>query len=177
MPSCGPAARRSVRHLQQAVRGGQDLLTNGAFPGRAAHQDRPRSGHSDLVEIPAVKELVVQNGRVNGVSAVRDGVPVLIQGQRQASLLSAGGFDHNQRVAEEVLLPRLSRTTARGASATPGNTGEVLDAAIGLGAEFDYMDEAIWYLSPRGEMAGSTLVPRAPVPQERSSSTSTAGAS
>jgi len=39
----------------------------------------------------------------------------------------------------------------------PGNTGEVLAAAIALGAKTDYMDEAVWLPGPRLEMAGSTL--------------------
>ena len=35
-----------------------------------------------------------------------------------------------------------------------GNTGEVLAAAIALGAKTDYMDEAVWNPVPRPELAG-----------------------
>ena len=133
---------------------GQDLFTNGkSFAGQLTKilLDRGVPIWLDT----AVDDLAVEDGRVVGVRAVRDGAPMLIRGRRGV-LLAAGGYERNAEM-------RLKYTAATQPSdgqwswGNPGNTGEVLAAAIALGAKTEYMDEAIWLLSPRKEMAGSTL--------------------
>jgi 3-oxosteroid 1-dehydrogenase len=146
-------ARVVLRTYLSRLRG-QDLFTNGkSFAGQMTKilldQNVP------IWLNTAVEDLVVEDGRVVGVRAVRDGAPVVIRGRRGV-LLSAGGYERNAEM-------RLKYTAATQPSdgqwtwGNPGNTGEVLAAAIALGAKTEYMDEAIWLPSPRKEMGGSTL--------------------
>src|ERR1700722_18827506 len=145
---------RVVRGTCVSRMGGQDLFTNGkSFAGQLTKILLDRGVPIWLDS--AVDDLVVEDGRVVGVHAVRDGAPVLIRGRRGV-LLAAGGYERNAEM-------RLKYTAASQPSdgqwswGNPGNTGEVLAAAIALGAKTDYMDEAIWLPSPRKEMGGSTL--------------------
>ena len=133
---------------------GQDLFTNGkSLAGQLTKMLLDRGVPIWLDT--AVEDLAVEDGRVAGVRAVRDGAPVLIRGRRGV-LLAAGGYERNPEM-------RLKYTAATQPSdgqwtwGNPGNTGEVLAAAIALGAKTEYMDEAIWLPSPRKEMGGSTL--------------------
>ena len=146
-------ARVVLRTYVSRLRG-QDLFTNGkSFAGQLTKilLDRGVPIWLDT----AVDDLAVEDGRVVGVHAVRDGAPVLIRGRRGV-LLAAGGYERNAEM-------RLKYTAATRPSdgqwswGNPGNTGEVLAAAIALGAKTEYMDEAIWLPSPRKEMGGSTL--------------------
>jgi 3-oxosteroid 1-dehydrogenase len=146
-------ARVVLRTYVSRLRG-QDLFTNGkSFAGQLTKilLDRGVPIWLDT----AVDDLAVADGRVVGVHAVRDGAPVLIRGRRGV-LLAAGGYERNAEM-------RLKYTAATQPSdgqwswGNPGNTGEVLAAAIALGAKTEYMDEAIWLPSPRKEMGGSTL--------------------
>src|SRR5206468_4043890 len=95
-----------------------------------------------------VEELIMEGGRVVGVRAIRNGVPVLIRGNRGV-LLSAGGFERNPEMRSKYSgdQPNEGKWTM----ANLGNTGEVLEAAIALGAKTDYMDEAVWNPNPRME--------------------------
>jgi 3-oxosteroid 1-dehydrogenase len=133
---------------------GQDLFTNGmSLTGQLTKVLLDRG-------IPiwlnaSVGELVVESGRVAGVLVSRNGVPMLVRG-RHGVLLAAGGFEHNR----EMRLKYTAQTQPNEGDwsmGNPGNTGEVLAAAIALGAKTDYMDEAVWLMTPRMEMAGSTL--------------------
>ena len=146
-------ARVVLRTYVSRLRG-QDLFTNGkSFAGQLT---KILLDHEVPIWLDtAVDDLAVEDGRVVGVHAVRDGAPVLIRGRRGV-LLAAGGYERNAEM-------RLKYTAASQPSdgqwswGNPGNTGEVLAAAIALGAKTDYMDEAIWLPSPRKEMGGSTL--------------------
>lgn len=155
---------RSVRNFLTAARvvlrtrfgklRGQDLFTNGmSLIGQITKILTDRGVPIRLNT--GVEELVVEDGRVVGVRATRDGSPLLIRGTA-AVLLAAGGFEHNSEM-------RLKYTEATQPSdgswslGTAGNTGEVLAAAIALGAKTAYMDEAVWLLTPGKEMGGSTL--------------------
>ncbi|EME67363.1 3-ketosteroid-delta-1-dehydrogenase [Rhodococcus ruber BKS 20-38] len=102
-----------------------------------------------------VDELLVEDGAVVGVVLTHNGVRKEIRARRGV-LLAAGGFERNpdmRRKYTEKTQPNDGEWTA----GSQGNTGEVLAAAIALGAKTDYMDEAIWQPSPRSELAVSTL--------------------
>jgi 3-oxosteroid 1-dehydrogenase len=81
-----------------------------------------------------------EEGTVIGVTALRAGRPIRIRARRGV-LLNTGGFSHNAE---------MRRTYGRQPSSTawtvanPGDTGEVLQAAIRHGAAVDLMDEAWW---------------------------------
>lgn len=148
------AARVAIRtYLGRLMR--KDLVTNG------------ESLVSQLTKIlvdknvpiwlnTGVDELVVEDGVVVGVRATRDGRPVTIRGTHGV-LLSAGGFEHNREFRTKVT-EATQPNDGSYSMANPGNTGEVLQAAMALGAKVDYMDDAVWLLVPKLQMAGSTLM-------------------
>jgi 3-oxosteroid 1-dehydrogenase len=133
---------------------GQDLLTNGMSLIGQLTKILVDAG-VPLWLNTSVEELVTQEGRVVGVKAVRDGQTITVRGEKGV-LLAAGGFERNP----EMRLKYTKDTQPNDGTwtmANPGNTGEVLEAAIALGAKTDYMDEAVWNPVPRMEIAGSSL--------------------
>lgn len=133
---------------------GKDLLTNGMSLIGQMTKAALDSGIPIWTEV-GVEELVVEDGAVVGVVVSRGGNRETIRA-RHGVLLSAGGFERNpemRRKYTEHTQPNEGQWT----SATAGNTGEVLAAAIALGAKTDYMDEAVWQPSPRREFGMSAL--------------------
>jgi 3-oxosteroid 1-dehydrogenase len=136
---------------------GQDLFTNGMS----------LIGQLTKIVIDAgiplwlgtgVEELMIEGGRVVGVRANRNDAPVIVRAERGV-LLSAGGFERNS----EMRLKYSADTQPNDGTwtmANPGNTGEVLAAAIALGAKTDYMDEAVWNPTPRPELGTGLAVAR-----------------
>jgi 3-oxosteroid 1-dehydrogenase len=132
---------------------GQDLFTNGmSLIGQLTKQ---------IVDagIPiwlntGVQELVVEGGRVVGVRADRGGVDVHVRAEK-AVLLAAGGFERNPEMRRKYSGEQPNEGAWTMANA--GNTGEVLAAAIALGAKTDYMDDAVWLPGPRPELGGSSV--------------------
>lgn len=103
-----------------------------------------------------ITDLVIQQGRVVGVVAERDGATVRIRARRGV-ILAAGGFAHNAAMREANAPGR--RVQPRWSIANPGDTGDAMQTAIALGAQADLMDEAWWLPTPRGGKFGqSTLV-------------------
>ncbi|KUH88842.1 MULTISPECIES: FAD-binding protein [unclassified Mycobacterium] len=89
----------------------------------------------------AMDDLIVEDGRVVGARVTRDGVPVTVEARRGV-LLAAGGFGHNADMRR-----RYSGDQPNDGSwsiANAGDTGEVLQAAMRLGAKTDLLDEAWW---------------------------------
>jgi 3-oxosteroid 1-dehydrogenase len=87
-----------------------------------------------------VSDLIVDDGRVVGVVAQRDGRAVRIRATRGV-LLNAGGFSHNEAMrAQYGRQPASTEWT----SANPGDTGEVIEQAMRHGAATDLLDEAWW---------------------------------
>lgn len=159
-----PMFARSLGAFRTTVRVGART-----YLGKWRHQDVLTNGMSLIGQLTkilvaagvplwlntAVEDLVVEDGRVVGVRAVRDGAPVLIRGRRGV-LLAAGGFERNPEMRRKYTAdsqPNDGQWTV----ANAGNTGEVLAAAIAVGAKTDYMDEAVWLPTPRFEIAGSCL--------------------
>src|SRR5262249_42958059 len=148
------ATARVVLRTYRSRFAGKDLLTNGmSLVGQLTKILLDRGVPIWLSA--GVTEIVTDGGTVVGVRASRNGVPALIRG-RHGVLLAAGGMDHNG----EMRLKYSQQTQPNDGAwslGNAGNTGEVLAAAIALGAKTDYMDEAVWLLLPRFEMARSTL--------------------
>jgi 3-oxosteroid 1-dehydrogenase len=84
--------------------------------------------------------LDIEEGRVSGVRATRDGEPVLIRARRGV-LVATGGFERN-----EVMRRRYQREPvgAQWTTGAPGNTGDGILAGIELGAAVGLMDDAWW---------------------------------
>jgi 3-oxosteroid 1-dehydrogenase len=132
---------------------GQDLLTNGMSLIGQLTKIVVDAG-IPLWLNTAVEELIVEGGRVVGVRATRDGRPLLVHGDKGV-LVSAGGFERNAEMRRKYSGDQPNE--AEWTMANLGNTGEVLAAAIALGAKTDYMDEAVWNPIPRLDLARSGL--------------------
>lgn len=85
------------------------------------------------------KKLLIENGRVCGALIERQGT--LVEVRANAVVLASGGFEHNQELRERYL-PK--PTAAAWSSASPANTGDMLLAALEVGADTHLMDEAWW---------------------------------
>jgi 3-oxosteroid 1-dehydrogenase len=99
-----------------------------------------------------VTDLIVDDGRVVGVLAERDGKALRI-GANHGVLLNAGGFSHNEQMRSRYgKQPSSTKWTV----ANPGDTGEVIASAIKHGAATDLMDEA-WWIPTSVQPDGSPL--------------------
>ena len=84
--------------------------------------------------------LVVTDGRVTGVRAIRDGEPVLIRA-RHGVLIATGGFERNEEMRQRYQRPPIGTGWTTGAT---GNTGDGIVAGQELGAATGLMDDAWW---------------------------------
>ncbi len=91
------------------------------------------------LDTPA-KELIVEGGSVVGVVAERNGKPIRIRGEKGV-VLAAGGFESSSAMRKKYLP---NPTEAEWTVANPGNTGDVINMGIELGAAVDLMDDAWW---------------------------------
>jgi 3-oxosteroid 1-dehydrogenase len=132
---------------------GQDLVVSGeALMSRLVRIAVDR-GIPIRTDVPT-QDLVVEDGGVAGVRILQDGAPVRIEARR-ATLLAAGGFGHNAEMRRKYSGDQPN--DARWSKANPGDTGEVLAAAMALGAKTDLLDEAWWLPSTVPELGHSTL--------------------
>ena len=86
------------------------------------------------------REFVVEDGRVVGVVAERNGQRLRIRATKGV-ILGAGGFESNQAMREKYLP---NPTRAEWTCANPDNTGDVIALGIKIGAAVDLMDDAWW---------------------------------
>ena len=132
------------RMLKYKLLGKQMVANGGAMQGRmlqiALREDIPI-----WTETP-VEDLIIENGRVVGVIATRNGKKINVQA-RGGVLINAGGFARNAEMRQKYQPQPSSHIST---SVTPGDTGEVIQAAINLGAAIDCMDEAWWVITSRG---------------------------
>jgi 3-oxosteroid 1-dehydrogenase len=87
-----------------------------------------------------VNQLIVEDERVVGVAAEREGQPIKIRANRGV-VLAAGGFAHNNEMREKY---QRSPVSADWTLASPGNTGDAIRMGLELGAATDLMEEAWW---------------------------------
>ena len=89
----------------------------------------------------AMEDLIVEDGRVVGARVKRDGATLFIEA-RKGVLLAAGGFGHNADMRRRYSGDQPNE--GKWSIANPGDTGEVLQTAMRLGAKTDLLDEAWW---------------------------------
>ena len=118
---------------------GQDLRGNGAAMQGRMLQILLREGVPIWPETP-VDELIVDNSRVVGVVAKKDGKSIRIQA-KDGVLIGAGGFSRSAEMRKQY---GRQPSSANWTLANPGDTGEMMQKAIALGAATDCMDTAIW---------------------------------
>ncbi|WP_411157786.1 3-oxosteroid 1-dehydrogenase [Nocardia otitidiscaviarum] len=92
-----------------------------------------------LLETPMTK-LVVEDGRVVGVEALRDGEPVVFRA-RYGVVLGSGGFEHNAEMRTKYQRQPIGTEWTTGAAA---NTGDGIIAGMEAGGAVDFMEDAWW---------------------------------
>lgn len=119
----------------------REVLTNGASVIGQILGVLKSSGPPPIWLDSALADLIVEDGRVVGARVVRDGTELDVRA-RKGVLLAAGGFGHNAEMRR-----RYSGTQpneGKWSIANAGDTGEVLQTAMDLGARTDLLDEAWW---------------------------------
>ncbi|MCX4815228.1 FAD-dependent oxidoreductase [Streptomyces sp. NBC_01239] len=99
------------------------------------------TGNGTLLLDTRLEELVVEDGRVTGVTASSAGERTTFRAGRGV-LLAAGGFERDAELRQKHHPVPLDGTWSNGA---PGNTGDALRAGVAVGADTDLLDEA-WYV-------------------------------
>ncbi len=118
-------------------------MTNGAsfigqilkVPDRIAALSRP------IWINTAMDDLIVEDGRVVGARVTRDGTTMNVEA-RKGVLLAAGGFSRNADMRRRYSGDQPNE--GKWSIANAGDTGEVLQTAMALGAKTDLLDEAWW---------------------------------
>jgi 3-oxosteroid 1-dehydrogenase len=158
-PRAFALALKVFLRTQAARLGRRDMLTNGAsvigqmlkvLIGLAG-------GEPPIWTDTAMDDLIVEDGRVVGARVTRNGTPLNIEA-RKGVLLAAGGFSRNPEMRRRYSADQPN--DAKWSLANPGDTGEVLETAMRLGAKTDLLDEAWWLPSvfvadPRARVVGS----------------------
>lgn len=124
---------------------GRRLVANGAaIQGRMLQM--ALRANIPIFPQTAVQDFIVENGRVVGVIAEHNGRRVEVRG-RDGVLINAGGFSRNTAMREQY---GRKPTSGEWTNANPGDTGEVMRAAMSLGAATDCLDTAWWVITSRG---------------------------
>ncbi|MFT3930651.1 MAG: FAD-dependent oxidoreductase [Spongiibacteraceae bacterium] len=109
-----------------------------------------RAGIDIRTESP-VSELIIENGIAKGVLTIKNGKPWRI-GARLGVLVNAGGFAQNQRMRDQYI----PGTKTTWSSAAPGDTGEMIEEMMRIGAATAQMNERVGNqttLTPGSEQA------------------------
>jgi len=88
----------------------------------------------------ALKELIVEENKVVGALIEKDGQQMRVKA-RQAVMLGAGGFEHNQAMREQYLP---APTNTKWSAGNKHNTGDSIRAAQAVGADTALMNNAWW---------------------------------
>lgn len=129
-------AKLVVRGILGKVTGKYWIAGGGALQGRML-QAAVKAGIEIRTESP-VDQLIVENGAIKGVSTVKDGRPWRVEA-RLGVLVNAGGFARNQRMRDRYA----PGTSVKWTMATPGDTGEMIEEMMRIGAAIAQMDERV----------------------------------
>jgi len=88
----------------------------------------------------AANKLIEEEGRVVGIEGAYRGKETLVRG-RYGVLLNVGGFARNDAMRQRYQRHPIS---ANWTNANPGDTGEMIEEMIRLGAETENLDLAVW---------------------------------
>jgi 3-oxosteroid 1-dehydrogenase len=140
MAKSGEARAALLRILGRAIGGiftGKHLVTTGnSLQGQSLHA--VLKAGADVRTNAAVKQLIVEDGRVTGVVATIDGVEKRITG-RLGVLINAGGFSRNQRMRDQYI----PGTKVEWSNTGPGDTGEMIEEAVRVGAAVAQMETTV----------------------------------
>jgi 3-oxosteroid 1-dehydrogenase len=133
------AARVGLRFVFQKKLLGKELRGAGnALQGRL-FQIALRRQIPIWTESP-VRDLIVENGRVAGVIVEREGERMEVRA-RLGVLINAGGFARNLAMRQKY---QPEPASADWTVVSPGDTGEMIEAVMRLGAATELMDESFW---------------------------------
>ncbi len=107
----------------------------------------------------AGEHLIVEDGRVAGVEARKEGTTVRIRATAGV-ILASGGFARNRAMREQYQRQPVSDEWT---VACPGDHGDGIRMGLELGAALDLMDDAWWMptsVAPGGEMPFMSIVDR-----------------
>jgi 3-oxosteroid 1-dehydrogenase len=120
----------------------RNILTNGASViGQMLSVLIESRGEPPIWTDTAMGDLIVEDGRVVGARVTRDGTSLNVQA-RMGVLLAAGGFSRNAEMRRRYSGDQPNE--AKWSLSNTGDTGEVLQTAMRLGAKTDLLDEAWW---------------------------------
>lgn len=141
-PRAFAAAMRVFARTRAARIRHREMLTNGAsLIGQMLKVLIDLRGDPPLWTNTAMDDLIVEDGRVVGARVTRDGSSLNIEA-RKGVLLAAGGFSRNADMRRRYSGDQPNE--GQWSIANAGDTGEVLQTAIRLGAKTDLLDEAWW---------------------------------
>ncbi|MFT4048067.1 MAG: FAD-binding protein [Solimonas sp.] len=130
------ALRVVLRGIVARLLGRQLVAGGAALQGRML-QAALRAGVEIRTGSP-VDELIVDNGAVAGVRTTKDGKPWRVAA-RLGVLVNAGGFARNQAMRDRYA----PGTSVQWTMATPGDTGEMIEEMMRIGAATAQMEERV----------------------------------
>jgi len=137
------ALRFAALVARDKLTGRQTVGTGAAIQGRML-QLALREGLNIQLNSPA-KGLIVEGGRVAGVVITRDGKDVEVRA-RNGVIMNVGGFSHNKAMREMFTD---GPSSIEWTNSNPGDTGEMVQAMMDLGAATDCLDTAWWVVTSR----------------------------
>lgn len=129
--------------LRDKLLGRVTLSNGGAIQGRML-QIALRHNIEIYRETP-VTDLIVEDGRVVGVQAIHKGKPVEVRATCGV-ICNVGGFSRNQEFRLNVSGGIMGNDLT---NANPGDTGEIIQRMMEMGAETDCLDTAWWVMTSR----------------------------
>ncbi len=142
-------ARVAARTFRAKLTRRQLVAHGAALIARLLHAGL-NSGIELWLESP-VTDFALEDGRVSGIKVLREGRSCTVRA-RHGVLIAAGGYARNLEMRKRYCKHPASTDWT---FANPGETGDVVQLAMSLGAATDLMDEAIWIpmtISPAGPM-------------------------
>ena len=137
------AARFAMLMLRDKLQKRITVASGGAIQGRML-QIALREGVEIQINTPA-KRFLVEGGRVVGVVVEHDGREAEVRA-RDGVIMNVGGFSRNKAFRERVTDGPI---TDEWTSANPGDTGEMIQAMMDIGAATDCLDTAWWVVTSR----------------------------
>lgn len=138
------ALQLAGRLVHQKLTGKKLVGTGAAIQGRML-QMALRENLPIWIETP-VRDFIIENDRVCGVIAQHQGKEIRVRA-RDGVLINVGGFSRNAEMRKQY---QPQPSSSQWTNANPGDTGEIIEATVRLGAAVDCMDEAWWIVTSMG---------------------------
>jgi 3-oxosteroid 1-dehydrogenase len=132
-------AHEMARRYLAATAQGQRPITMGQALAGGLRAGLLAAGVPVWLNTP-LTDLYIEDGRVAGVRATRDGEEVLVRAARGV-IVASGGFEHNERMRKQFQQEPIGVDWTVGAAT---NTGDGIEAGERAGAALELMDDAWW---------------------------------